>query len=90
MCGMAQVHVGSEVELIALEIGVEILLSCDKGVIEVVEHELEQLRDSFKNLDKRLGNFSRTSARIGDRLQVSTGYKLILYAPPISGCDVTI
>lgn len=41
-----------------------------KGVVGVVENELDLLRDRFKVLDKQMGDFSRTSTRIGERLKV--------------------
>ncbi|GMH37503.1 hypothetical protein BSKO_05376 [Bryopsis sp. KO-2023] len=43
-----------------------------KGVVGVVEQEMERLREQFKNLDKKMGNFGRTNARVGERLKRSS------------------
>lgn len=43
----------------------------------VVEEELDKLRDGFQDLDRKVANFGRTTATIGERLKV-----LLLPTPP--------
>ncbi|CAD7697583.1 unnamed protein product [Ostreobium quekettii] len=42
-----------------------------KGVLGVVEEELDKLRDGFHDLDRKVANFGRTTATIGERLKRS-------------------